>query len=211
MSDYPHAPPYGASYAGQHQANAPYPPTYPNHTYAQTDSGYQGPPQYAQNYDAAMNAYGYNQHAVPAFGTAPMPPGVPPPGFQGWNQDATSLPNYTTPQNGMAYPNYAGNSYNSAPQYPPEEQQNYPHNNAQYSNLGDEGEVSGGEYDDTYAPANPGLVSYGTAQYQAPGVNGYMSTAQRAGYTKTQNDSPLHSLQTSKLNYFFPFWPTLTM
>lgn len=213
MSDYTNAPPYGASYPGQHQPNAAYPPPYPHHTYGQTDSGYQGPPQYAQNYDASMTSYGYNQHAAPAFGTAPVPSGVhAPSGYQAWNQTPTSLPTYATPPNGIGYPNYSGNSYSSAPQYPTEEQQGYPQS-SQY-NPREEGEASGGEYDDAYAPTNPGLVAYNTVQYHGSDSSGYMSTAQRASaYPRTQNHSPLQASQTSKpifttgiLSHPIAFW-----
>jgi hypothetical protein len=195
MSDYPRAPPYGASYGG-HQPNAAYPPTYPNQPYPQVATSHPGSSQYAQGYDTPMSAYGYNQQPLPAFGAASMPSGVPPlPIFQGWNQDPTPLPTYTNPQNSMPYSSYPGTSYSSAPQYPPAEQQSYAQN-LQYSNLDDEGEPSGGEYDDTYAPTNPALVGYGSTQYPGPGGAGYMGTAQRAVYSRAQPHVPL--LQTSK-------------
>ena len=202
MSDYPRAPPYGASYPSLHTPNATYPPQYPNHAYAQTDSGYHGPPQYAQNYDASMNAYGYNQHVVPSYGSTPVPPGAPPPVFHSWNQDPTSLQTYATPQGNMAYPSYSGNSYSGTPQYPAEEQQSYPQN-PQY-NIGDEGEASGGEYDDTYAPTNPNLIGYSATQYHGSSGGGYISTAQRtAAYTRTQNHSPLQSSHASMYTISF--------
>jgi hypothetical protein len=211
MSDYPHAPPYGASYGTQHQPNASYvPPTYPNHPYPQTDSGHTGASQYTQNYEASLNPYGYNQQAVPAFTATSVPSGPAPPKFPAWNQDPATLPAYTTPQNTMPYPSYADSSYNNAPYYPSVEQQSYLQN-SRYSNLADEGELSGGEYDDTYAPTNPALVSYGSNQYQVPGGTGYMGTAQRAVYPRTQNYSPLHSAQTSKLDCFICSWPALTI
>lgn len=204
MSDYPRAPPYGASYGG-HQPNSTYPPTYPNQPYPQTESGHPGSSQYAQSYDAPMSAYGYNQPPPPAFGAASVPSGVPPPLpiFQGWNQDPTPLPTYTNPQNSMPYSSYAGTSYNSAPQYPPAEHQGYGQN-SQYNTLDDEGEPSGGEYDDTYAPTNPALVTYGSTQYPRSGGTGYMDTAQRAVYSTAQTHVPL--LQTSKLDCFFLFF-----
>ena len=197
MSDYPRAPPYGTNYPSQHPPNATYPSQYPNHAFAQTDSGYHGPAQYTQNYDASMTAYGYNQHTVPPYGTTPVQSGAPPPAFHGWSQDPTSQQTYSTPQVGMAYPSYSGNSYTRTQQYPVEEQQSYVQN-AQY-NVGDEGEASGGEYDDTYAPTNPTLISYGATQYHGSGGSGYISAAQRtAAYMRTQKNSPLQTSQASK-------------
>jgi hypothetical protein len=201
MSDYPNALPYGANYPGQ-QPNAPYPPPYPNNTYTQTESGYQGPPQYAQNYDASANAYGYNQHATSGYGGAgPAPSGVPP-GFQGWHQNPTSLPTYTNTQGGMAYSNYAGGAYSSAPQYPAEIRQSYPQH-LQY-NLGDESDAKTADYDDAYAPTNPSLVSYGTTQYLGAGGSGYLNSVQRSSaYSGAQNQTPVQSSQSSKLFLLF--------
>jgi hypothetical protein len=102
----------------------------------------------------------------------------------------------------MTYPSYSGNSYNGTPQYPTEEQQSYPQS-SQYI-IGDEGEASGGEYDDTYAPTNPSLISYGPAQFHGSGDGGYIGNAQRtAAYPRAQNQSPLQLAPASKCSTLF--------
>jgi hypothetical protein len=185
MSDYPPAPPYGASYGGQPQTNPPYHTPYQN-PYMQQDDGRSGQTHMAPNYDASMAAFGYN-NAIPGFGANALPPAAPPlPLHQGWNQhDAGYNPSYSTPQNNMPYAGYGGNGYQPPNSYtaPPQGYQQNTHHNAPY----DEGELSEG---DAYAPqpAIPAATTnYGAPYYQGNDGTGYMNTAQRAVYPNGQD------------------------
>jgi len=177
MSDYP---PYGANYPARDQTNPPYlPPTYPNQ-YLQADDGVTG--HMASNYN--MAAYGYNR-AIPTFSAATVASGVPPlPIYQGWNQDAIPLPPYTLPHNAAQYTGYSSDSQNHSQHYHSASHQSYPQN-APAAKPFEPGDLSEGEFE-----ANTPPIGYGATQFRGNDGTGYMDTAQRAVYSRTQNYSP---------------------
>ena len=141
----------------------------------------------ASNYDTSMSAYGYNG-AIPGFSAAAVASGVPPlPIFQGWNQDSIPLPPYTSPQNAPQYAEYSDGSHHNAQYFPPVEPQHYQHS-TQAAKPFDNGELSEGEFEDNSFPGNTAPVSYGINQYQGNG--GYVDTAHRAVYSRSQDFSP---------------------
>jgi hypothetical protein len=201
MSEYPSTPHYGANYGGQNQQNPPYlPPTYPNQ-YPQTDEGHIGQLQYAPSYDANISSYGYNG-AVPGFSAAALAPGAPPlPLYQGWNQDPVPLPVYNAPLNNMQHSGYAVHPYDRYPQqYPPATSQSNYHQHISPTKQFDEGEVSEGEFDNGHAPSNSATMDYASAQYAGNGGNGYIDTAHRAVYARSQDPPPPQVHRPSKLS-----------
>ena len=188
MSDYPPTPSYGASSWSQEQANAPYlPSNHPNH-YLQPNDVRTGRAPMASSYDASMSAYGYNG-AIPGFSAAVVASGVPPlPIFQGWNQDSIPLPPYTSPQNASQYAEYQNDFYHNAQHFRPIEAQTYRHN-TQAARPSDNGELSEGEFEESAFPKNTAPVSHGVNQYNGSG--GYVDTAHRALYPRTQDSNPV--------------------
>jgi hypothetical protein len=187
MSDYPPTPSYGANSWSRDQPIPPYlPPTYPNQ-YLQPNDGHPARPPMASNYDTSMSAYGYNG-SIPSFSATAVASGVPPlPIFQGWNQDSIPLPPYISPQNAPQYAEYNDNSHHNTQYFPPVEPQLY-QQNTQAARPFDNGELSEGEFEDSNVPGNTAPVSYGMNQYQGNG--GYVDTAHRAVYSKSQEFSP---------------------
>jgi hypothetical protein len=187
MSDYPPAPPYGASYGSQPQTNPSYLPPYPNQ-YMPQDDGRAAQTHMTSNYDASMSAYGYN-NSIPGFNAGSLASAAPAlPIYQGWNQDAIPLPSYSTPQNNMQYTGYGGNSYQTPHSYSAPQPQSF-HQTTQHPAPYDEGELSEGEFD-AYAGQNTGgatSASYGSGYYHGNDGTGYMNTAQRAVYPSSQD------------------------
>jgi len=192
MSDYPPTPSYGASYGARDQTNPPYlPPTYPNQ-YLQGDDGHTE--NIGSSYDASMSAYAYNR-SIPTFSAAAVASGVPPlPIYQGWNQDAMPLPPYTAPHNPSQYTGYGGSSQSNAQYYQPAGQQNY-HQNTGIAKPLEQTDLSEGEFEDVGATNNTPPVGYGSNHYQGIDGTGYMDTAQRAVYSRTQDYSPQSGYQ----------------
>jgi hypothetical protein len=154
----------------------------------QQDDGRAAQTHMTNNYDTSMSAYGYN-NSIPGFSAGSLTSAAPPlPIYQGWNQDTTPLPSYSTPQNNMQYTGYGGNSYHTQQSYlPPQPQQQAYHQNTLVAPY-DDGEVSEGEY----AGQNTGgAADYGSNYYQGNDT-GYMSTAHRAVYPGGQDYSNQH-------------------
>lgn len=200
MSDYPATPHYGANYGGQNQQNPPYlPPTYPNQ-YPQTDESHMPQHQYAPSYDADVSGYGYNG-GVPGFSAAALAAGAPPlPIYQGWHQDPASLPAYNPTHNNIQHVGYGAPLYDGFPQqYPPPAPQQTQHSYQQHlptTKTYDEGEVSEGDFDGRYTQKS--AVNQYASQYPGNGGNGYIDTAHRAVYTRSQDPIPLQAHRTSK-------------
>lgn len=192
MSDYPSASQYGANYGSQNQPNPPYlPPTYPNQ-YSRPDDGRMGQNHYAPNYDANMSAYGYNGHA-PGFTAAPIATGAPPlPMYQGWNQDPVPVAPYNEQHDAMQRTGYTSNAYNNYSQHYPTVQHSY-QQSMQPAKPYDEGEVSEGEFDGGYPPQNPVSTDYTATQYGGNVGNGFVGTAHRAVYHRSQNQPPVQT------------------
>jgi hypothetical protein len=141
----------------------------------------------SSNYDPSIPAYGYN-NSIPSFSATSLAPAAPPaPIYQGWSQDAISLPSYSTPHNNMQYTGYDGNPYQTQQSYPPPQPQTY-HQNTQQAAPYDEGELSEGEFD-AYGGQHTGTAApdYGSNYYQGNDGTGYMSTAHRAVYPSGQD------------------------
>ncbi|ESZ95307.1 hypothetical protein SBOR_4304 [Sclerotinia borealis F-4128] len=195
MSDYPY---YGATYGSRDQTNNPPYPTYPTQApYYQQDDGHSGQHAMTQGYDNTM-AYGYNQQ-LPNYSAPAMQNNIPQvPVFQGWNQENSSMPQYSAMPQGMQsyagynHQNYAQNSQYYAPVAVP--QPTYHSQTPVYGNTGDR-EMSEGEYDDTSAhmhtaPPSTSVGAPGTSHYRGNDGNGYLDTAHRAVYPASQDPTP---------------------
>lgn len=187
MSGYPPSTPYDANYANQEQTSPSYlPPAYPNQ-YLQQDNGYDYAGQ--GNVPSNYGAYGYNQGIPPAptFSPAAVASGIPPlPIYQDWNHSQIPPPSYSTPQHGVPYTNYPGDSIhdNSAYTYPA--QHNYVPPTQDYRPHGESGRDEG-EYED---PAEPSPTPN---NFQASTIPGYHGTGygDPAVYSRNDEYSPM--------------------
>lgn len=198
MSSYTPTPSYGLNYGAREQQNPPYlPPTYPNQ-YMQAADSHTSQGQMGNNYDASMNAYAYNR-AIPSFSAAAVASGVPPlPIFQGWNQDAIPLPPYNLPP-AVPAPAPQYNPYGNTPQntgfYPPPPPPPPPQPTYQQNHIQKpfEPDLSEGEFEDGGRATRTPPVGQSSGFYRGNGGNGYVDTAHRAVYSKTQDYSPQQS------------------
>lgn len=155
-------------------------------------------PMSQQHYGQAMSAFDYNQ-SIPGFSASTVASGVPPlPIFQNWNQENYQIPQptpqYPSQQNSVAY-----QGYNNTP---PVQNQYYPPNPAVQSqrpfhvqptaSTVVNRDSSEGEFDEQtghgYGP--PGR---NTNHYRGNDGNGFIDTAHRAVFAKSQDASPLQT------------------
>ncbi|KAF8858811.1 hypothetical protein BDZ45DRAFT_673742 [Acephala macrosclerotiorum] len=197
MSNYPQQPSYGTSYGSRDQANPPYLPPYSNQ-YMQADDGHEAQGHMASNYDTSMSAYAYNR-ALPAFSAAAVASGVPPlPIYQGWNQDATPLPPFTTPHNSAQYSNFGNNTPNGSQYYPTPSHQSYlsqPQSTKRYEQR----ELSEGEFEDAGNATNTPPVGYGA--YSGNNSITYKENMQHAGYSRAEEFNPQQSYTANNYQY----------
>jgi hypothetical protein len=193
MSNYPLTPSYGT--------NPSYlPPTYPNQ-YTRLDDGNASQGHVAGTYDASMNVYGYNR-TVPAFSAAAVASGVPPlPIFTGWS--TAPLPSYNVSQNGGQYNGYASQA---PPQqyYPPAQPSYQPH---PHQAKPFETELSEGEFEDNGATIRNSAVGYSTSQHRGNDGTGYVDTAQRALYSRTQDYTSQQSYPRKSCGFRYRVFP----
>lgn len=194
MSNYP-PPQYGGGYGSHDQNNLPYlPPAYPPQYYPPNNpQGVHGQVDVTSNY----NAYGYNQ-VMPAFGAVPTPGISPLPLFQGWNQDQTPLPSYSSAPQQSPYNGYTPVQHQSQ-HHAPVNQMGWSQPIYNASTSYDQQDTDDGEYRDNgiveHAPPpnhtfNKRRSSIGDGPYRQPS-NNHIINQQRSPVHRTPSSGTL--------------------